>query len=180
MKKETWKYLKRYNKKYKISNLGNFKTCIGNERKLNVYYGYDGFGRVHLSPSTFKQEQRLAHVLVFENFGNQKRKKDYVIIHKDGIRRNNKRSNLKQIKKGENMKGIINKRRKEKYVTIKDSENYFNTTDLAFILGCTVQWVIQLIWMKKIIAIKAKTIHERFWRYQIHKKEVQKLLNNKK
>ena len=180
MKKETWKYLKGSNKLYKISNLANFKSCIGKEKKLNVHLFPDKYMRVHLSLEKNHQSSPLVHVLVFENFGKEKRKDGYVIIHKNDNRRINERSNLKQIKKGENMKGIINKRRKEKYVTIKDSENYFNTTDLAFILGCTVQWVIQLIWMKKIIAIKAKTIHERFWRYQIHKKEVQKLLNNKK
>jgi len=120
------------------------------------------------------------HVLVFENFGNQKRKNGYVIIHKDSRRRNNERSNLKQIKKGENMKGVLNKRRKEKYIIMKDNDNYFNTTDLAFILGCTVQWIIQLIWMKKIKAIRGKYKHNRNWGYQIHKNEVQKLLNNKK
>jgi len=171
MEKEVWKYLKGSNKLYKISNFGNFKTCIGKEKPLNVYYTYDGYGHVHLSLKKYNQSLPLVHILVFENFGNEKRKRGYVIIHKDNVRKNNDRNNLKQIKRGEHMKDIWNNMRKEEQINIKNEKDYFSTLEVARLYACTVQWIVQLIWMKKLIAIRGKQ-----YRWKIYKCEVNRFL----
>jgi len=173
MKKETWKYLKGSNKLYKISNLANFKSCIGKEKKLNVHLFPDKYMRVHLSLEKNHQSSPLVHVLVFENFGKEKRKDGYVIIHKNDNRRINERSNLKQIKKGEHMKDVWSRRKSNGNVFIKNKNDYFSTSEVASLYGCTRQYIIQLIWKKKIKAKKDEN-----WYYQIHKNEVNRFLNS--
>lgn len=103
---EIWKDVKDYEGLYKVSNLGKVKRLIGvqckKERTLKVIDNGSGYLGVSLCKNSIVTRKYL-HRIVADSFLTNDQEKEEV-NHIDGIRSNNKLSNLEWVTRSENHK----------------------------------------------------------------------------
>jgi len=101
---EIWKDIKEYEELYKVSNLGNIKSCKNNDKILKQC----STGRyliVHLSKNGISKNfyvHRLVASCFIENINNKNQ-----VNHKDGNRLNNNSNNLEWVSSKENVNHAI-------------------------------------------------------------------------
>lgn len=86
---EIWKTIPDTNDKREVSDLGRVKTCLKNGKEKITYGSKHDDGYRHVS---INGKRRYIHALVMEAFKPEGRKE--TVNHKDGIKHNNKLSNL--------------------------------------------------------------------------------------
>lgn len=102
---EYWADVVGYNGIYQISNFGNFRKWLKTNKTFmypKQYENKEGYLRVGLSEN-YNRKTYLVHRLVAEYFVDNNDNKSEV-NHKDGIKHNNKESNLEWVTRSENMK----------------------------------------------------------------------------
>lgn len=96
--KEEWKWIRGYEGRYSISNMGRLKSHLedkdGKIRSLKNQYGW--YHTVNLTDQYGVRKTKRIHVLVAEQFVGEI-PKGYHVHHKDGNRQNNVVSNLEII-----------------------------------------------------------------------------------
>jgi len=103
---EIWKDVKGYEGIYKVSNLGNVKRLIGvqckKERTLKVVDNGSGYLGVSLCKNSKAIREYVHRIVAISFLTNDKEKEE--VNHIDGIRTNNKLSNLEWVTRSENHK----------------------------------------------------------------------------
>lgn len=96
--KEEWKWIKGYEGRYAISNMGRLKSYLedknGKIRSLKNQFGW--YFTVNLEDENGKMTTKRVHVMVAEHFIGEI-PKGYHVHHKDGNRQNNVVTNLEII-----------------------------------------------------------------------------------
>lgn len=97
MDREIWMDVSEYEGKYQISNLGRFKrlthyvlnavgvSCLFNEKIITPKKAGRGYLAVQLSKGNIKKRLYI-HVLVWDHFGDEKRRAGYQVDHKNNIK----------------------------------------------------------------------------------------------
>ena len=173
---EEWKYIKEYENRYMVSNLGHIYSQLTND--LLIPYNHNcGYYAVGLANNKGKRKTHLMHILIAKTFLGDI-KKNEVVDHIDTNKLNNILSNLRIVSRtinGLNRKikenNIIqqydlNNNLIKEYNTVNDAAKELNLENFKNIYNC-------------LIDNKSNTAYGFIWKYKNKKKkEIIKTIDN--
>ena len=108
LENEVWKQIEGFETRYEVSNLGRVKSLVKKKTRI-LKLSPDAFGylRISLYGTTSKCYSRYVHILVADAFLSKRLPHQVTVNHKNGIKIDNKITNLEFLSISENIRHAI-------------------------------------------------------------------------